>query len=77
MDTRSNLLHSVFWMCGAMASFTLMAISGRELYSALDTFEIMLYRSLAGVIIVLSFSKYFGTLGEINLLDMKLQKYLE
>ena len=59
-------------MFGAMVSFTLMAISGRELYSALDTFEIMLFRSIAGVIIVLSFAKYFGTLREINILDMRL-----
>ena len=59
-------------MFGAMVSFTLMAISGRELYSALDTFEIMLFRSIAGVIIVLSFAKYFGTIREINILDMKL-----
>jgi len=72
MNSRTNLLHSVLWMFGAMVSFTLMAVSGRELYSALDTFEIMFYRSLAGVIIVLSFSKYFGTLGEINLLNMRL-----
>lgn len=55
-----------------MVSFTLMAISGRELYSALDTFEIMLFRSIVGVVIVLSFAKYFGTIREINILDMRL-----
>jgi drug/metabolite transporter (DMT)-like permease len=59
-------------MLGAMVSFTLMAISGRELYASLDTFEIMLYRSLAGVIIVLSFARYFGTLKELNFLDIRL-----
>ena len=35
-----------------------MAVSGRELFSSLDTFEIMLYRSLVGIFLVLSFGKY-------------------
>ena len=40
-------------MLGAMFSFTLMAIAGRELAGNLDTFEIMMYRSFIGVLIVL------------------------
>ncbi|MCL6281969.1 DMT family transporter [Ruegeria sp. 2012CJ41-6] len=39
-------------MTGAIASFTLMAVSGRAAASTHDTFEIMMYRSLIGVIIV-------------------------
>ena len=72
MRDSSSLFQSIVWMFGAMVSFTLMAISGRELYSALDTFEIMLYRSLVGIVLVLSFAKYFGTIREISLRDMKL-----
>ena len=45
----SQLTQSIIWMLGAMISFTLMAVSGRELFSSLDTFEIMLYRSLVGI----------------------------
>ena len=49
------------WMTGAMVSFTLMAISGRALADRLDTFEIMAYRSLIGIVIVLVVSNYAGT----------------
>lgn len=39
-------------MTGAIASFSFMAVAGRDLSANYDTFEIMLYRSLVGVIIV-------------------------
>ncbi len=39
-------------MTGAIVSFTSMAIAGRELGGQLDTFEIMMYRSFAGLIVV-------------------------
>ena len=53
-------------MIGAMLSFTLMAIAGRALYGHLDTFEIMLYRSLLGLVIVVIIAWRAGTLGQIN-----------
>ena len=68
----SRLAQSIFWMLGAMISFTLMAVSGRELFSSLDTFEIMLYRSLVGVFLVLSFGKYFNTLHQIRVENLPL-----
>jgi drug/metabolite transporter (DMT)-like permease len=68
----SQLTQSIFWMLGAMISFTLMAVSGRELFSSLDTFEIMLYRSLAGILLVLSFGKYFKTLHQIRVENLSL-----
>ena len=40
------------WMIGAIASFSAMAVAGREVSAQLDTFELMTYRSLVGVIIV-------------------------
>ena len=43
---------AALWMLGAIFSFTTMAISGRELSDHFDTFEIMLYRSAIGLIIV-------------------------
>lgn len=49
-----------------MLSFTLMAIAGRALYGHLDTFEIMLYRSLLGIVLVLIFGWKAGTLTQIN-----------
>lgn len=53
-------------MIGTIASFTSMAVAGRELSSELDTFEIMMYRSLFGLVIVLVVAKVAGTLQQIN-----------
>jgi len=39
-------------MLGAIGSFSAMAVGGREVSFALDTFEIMLYRSVTGVIVM-------------------------
>ena len=43
---------AALWMIGAIVSFSSMAIAGREVSHRLDTFEIMSYRSLVGLIIV-------------------------
>ena len=59
-------LRAGMWMTGAMLSFTLMAISGRSLADRLDTFEIMTYRSLIGIIIVLTIAVYAGTWQQIS-----------
>ncbi len=48
----SDAFRAALWMCGAIASFSLMAVAGREIAGALDTFELMLYRSLIGAVIV-------------------------
>jgi len=56
-----------------MISFTVMAIAGRALAGHLDTFEIMLYRSLLGLVLVLGGAYYFGTWRQINTQRMPLQ----
>ncbi len=43
---------AALWMTGAIASFSSMAIAGRELSATHDTFEIMFYRSLVGILVV-------------------------
>ncbi|WP_223428915.1 DMT family transporter [Tateyamaria pelophila] len=45
---------AAFWMSGSIASFSSMAVAGREISTSLDTFEIMLFRSAVGVLIVCS-----------------------
>ena len=47
-------LAAAVWMTGAIASFTSMAVAGRAVSGDLDTFEIMLFRSLVGICIVTS-----------------------
>lgn len=51
---RPQVLKAALWMTGAIASFSSMAVAGREVSFALDTFEIMMYRSFVGVIIVVA-----------------------
>lgn len=60
------------FMAGAMISFSLMAIAGRELSADFDTFEIMFYRSCIGIVIVLSLGGILGTLHEITTQDLRL-----
>ena len=60
------VLKAAIWMTGAIASFSTMAVAGREVSFAFDTFEIMLFRSVVGVIIVVFAAIAFGTLRQIN-----------
>jgi uncharacterized membrane protein len=50
-----------------------MAVAGRELGGSLDTFEIMMYRSLVGVIAVFTLATVYGTWGQINRRDFGTQ----
>jgi drug/metabolite transporter (DMT)-like permease len=45
---------AALWMLGAISAFIAMAISGRAVASAHDTFEIMTYRSAIGLVLVLA-----------------------
>ncbi|MCF7700214.1 DMT family transporter [Loktanella sp. M215] len=62
----STTLRACLWMIGAIVSFTSMAIAGRQVSFALDTFEIMLYRSLMGIVIVCTVAGLSGTWRQIN-----------
>jgi drug/metabolite transporter (DMT)-like permease len=62
----SDTLRAALWMVGAIVSFSAMAVAGRELSFDLDTFEIMTYRSIIGLIIVLGLAFYFKTYREVN-----------
>ena len=43
---------TLLWMTGTILSFTLMAVAGRELSSEINTFEILFFRSLLGLIVM-------------------------
>ncbi len=45
----SDNFRAVAWMMGAIIAFTSMAIAGRAVSLELDTFEIMLFRTLTTV----------------------------
>lgn len=48
----ADLREAALWMTGSVASFTLMAIAGRELASDFNTFQIMFWRSLIGFAVI-------------------------
>ncbi len=52
MNDTSRPILALFWMLGAALSFSSMAVAGRELYVDMNTFELMLYRSVIGFLIV-------------------------
>jgi drug/metabolite transporter (DMT)-like permease len=62
----TRVLGAALWMLGAIGSFSAMAVAGRELGPILDTFEIMMYRSFFGVIIVVALAFGSGTWREIK-----------
>jgi drug/metabolite transporter (DMT)-like permease len=64
---RSNALPAVLWMLGALVSFSVIAIAGREASKGADTFQIMFWRSTLGVIVLSAI--WFGTGGRLR--DLK------
>lgn len=62
----NTLVHAALWMIGAISSFTLMAVAGRTVSAELDTFEIMFFRSLTGILIVVSVAIATGTFSQIS-----------
>ncbi|MDC0488383.1 DMT family transporter [Amylibacter sp.] len=62
-------------MTGTIVSFSAMAVSGREISFELDTFEIMMYRSIIGLIIVLLLAKLLKTHREITTQNLSLHFY--
>lgn len=62
----NTTFQAALWMIGAITSFTLMAIAGRTVSFELDTFEIMLYRSLTGIVIVVGLAWSTGRLRQVQ-----------
>lgn len=65
-QNQHNVIAAALWMTGAIASFTSMAVAGRSVSSAHDTFEIMLFRSIVGIAVVVLVASRFGTLSQIS-----------
>ncbi len=59
-------LRAAVWMIGAILSFSSMAVAGRAVSIELDTFELLLYRSLIGIVIVTVIAGVAGTLPQIS-----------
>ena len=62
----THVVRAAAWMTGAIVSFSSMAVAGRIVTVELDTFELMLYRSLIGIALVLSIGGLAGRLQEVS-----------
>jgi len=60
LAARRPVLRAASWMGGALASFMLMAIAGRELSHELSTFQILFFRSLVGLIVIVALLQRMG-----------------
>jgi len=52
--TSNSIYRAALWMSGAVLCFSAMAIAGREAGRNLDTFEIMTFRSLVGLLLMVA-----------------------
>jgi drug/metabolite transporter (DMT)-like permease len=59
-------IQAALWMCGSISSFSAMAVAGRYVSAVHSTFEIMAFRSLVGLIIVLGLASASRRLGEVR-----------
>ncbi len=66
---------AALWMTGAIVSFSAMAVAGRAASVELDTFEMMTYRSIVGLILVLLIAGSAGTLGQITRRNLRLHGF--
>lgn len=64
--TKSAPMLAAFWMLGAVASFSLMAIGGRQVVGDLNTFELMFLRSLIGLTLVLAYGLVLGRMADVR-----------
>ena len=59
-------LAAALWMTGAIFSFTAMAIAGRAVSDVHDTFEIMMWRSVVGFVLLMIVAGSLGRLHEVR-----------
>jgi drug/metabolite transporter (DMT)-like permease len=54
------VIRAALWMSGALVSFTAMAVAGRQLSVELTTFQILFFRSLVGLVVVVGLLQRSG-----------------
>ena len=60
MSTLPPFARGIIWMSGALLSFLMMAIAGRELSDTMNTFQIVLVRSVVALSVILVIVSYTG-----------------
>lgn len=59
-------LRAAVWMIGSITSFSAMALAGRAVSDAYDTFELMLYRSIVGFSLVVCVALMTGRIAQVS-----------
>jgi drug/metabolite transporter (DMT)-like permease len=59
-------LQAAFWMVGSILGFTMVAVAGRALHPFLDTYEVMLWRSVVGIFAVAGVATITGHITEVS-----------
>jgi drug/metabolite transporter (DMT)-like permease len=54
------VVRAALWMSGALVSFMAMAVSGRELSAELNTFQILFFRSMLGLVVIVALLQRAG-----------------
>ena len=67
----TDTIKGSLWMVGGVFCLTSMAVAGKEISLQIDTFEILFYRSVIGVSIILFFLIKNKQLHEINLKEIR------
>ena len=67
----TDTIKGSLWMIGGVFCLTSMAIAGKEISLKIDTFEILFFRSVIGVCIILFFLVKKNLLHEINLKEIR------
>lgn len=68
----TDTIKGSLWMIGGVFCLTSMAIAGKEISLQIDTFEILFFRSVIGVCIILFFLVKKNLLHEINLKEIRI-----
>ena len=69
---RARTIRAALWMVGTIVSFSVLAIAAREAGAKHDTFEIMTYRSLTGVILIVLFAAATRTAQQLRFKQIRL-----
>ena len=77
-QTDNRPLAAALWMSCSIFGFCALAVSGRQIAAELDPFEMMLYRSLIGFVLVLAVVTASGRTAEITTrrLDLQLLRHV-
>lgn len=65
-STPTPVLRAVLWMSGAVLSFTAMAVGARQMSFELKPIEIMMWRSIISLLVVVVVAQAAGTLRQVT-----------